>query len=333
VSGAPKPPPPLALQKAVGGIYPAAALLAGLELGVFDALGARRLSAEALAAERGVADAIRLAALLDALVVHGFLERDASGYANGAEARRYLVAGAPGFIGPIAPVYAQIFRGVLSFADAVRTGRPSAERDFAAEGGAAFLDGLHATAVAAGRDLVRRLDLAEARHLVDLGCGSAGLAIAACEALPALAATAIDLPGVAELAQARVARAGLASRIAVVAGDALAGPLALGRPADVVAMRALLQVLGPAECRKAVTNAAASLRSGGILAVIGAVLDDDSLAPVEAVGFNIALMSLFPAGRAHTMHAHADWFAAAGLGSPERVALPGANSLVWARKP
>jgi SAM-dependent methyltransferase len=333
LSGAPKPPPPLALQKAVAGIYPAAALLAALELGIFDAIGDRRASAVALAVELGLVDAARLAALLNALVVHGFLERDTDGYANGAEARRYLVAGAPGFIGPIAPVYAQIFRGVLSFADSVRTGRPNAGRDFAAEDGAAFLDGLHATALAAGRDLVRRLDLEAARHLVDLGCGTAGLAIAACGGLPGLTATAIDLPGVAEIARARVAAAGLESRIATVAGDALAGPLPVDRPADVVAMRALLQVLGPDDCQTVVTNAAASLGRGGIFAVIGAVLDDDSLAPAETVGFNIALMSLFHAGRAHTMQAHADWFAAAGLGAPERIALPASNSLVWARKP
>lgn len=324
-----KPPPPVTLQRALAGFHPAAAFLAALELDLFAALAHGPLASPALAKALGAADSARLSALCDALVVYGFLARDDDRrYALTVETAHYLAPAAPGFIGPIAPVYGRFFRGGLDFARAVREGTPTGAQDSSED---AFLRGIHPGALAAGRDIAKRIDLAGAKRLIEMGCGGAGVSIALCRALPGLTVTATDLAAALPTARAFVAEAGLADRIAVAEGDALAGSPP-GGPADVVVMRALLQVLGPDEAARALTNAAGALVPGGLMIVAGAVLDDDGLAPADMVGFNLTLMTLFRSGRAYTLSQHHDWFARAGLGAPERAILPAGGSLLWARR-
>jgi DNA-binding IclR family transcriptional regulator len=79
-------------------VEPALALLAGMQLGVFTALGERDLSAEQVAAQIGC-DAGRLSRLLYALAHVGLLEVTGGRFRNGIEAAEVLVAGKPGFIG------------------------------------------------------------------------------------------------------------------------------------------------------------------------------------------------------------------------------------------
>lgn len=324
-----KPPPPASLQRALAGFHPAAALLAALELDLFAALARAPLDAAALAEAISAKDATRLAALCDALVVHGFLAGDAEGrYAPTPESAHYLVPGAPGFVGPIAPVYGRFFRGGLDFARAVREAKPTGAQNSSE---IAFLRGIHPSALANGRDIAKRIDLSGAARLVEVGCGGAGVSIALCRAFPGLTATASDLAPALPAAREFVAEAGLSARIAVAEGDVLAGPPP-GGPADAVVARALLQVLGPDDAARVVANMTLSLRPGGSLIVAGAVLDDDGLAPVDMVGFNLSLMTLFESGRAHTVSRHREWFAAAGLEAPERAILPAGGSLLWARK-
>jgi SAM-dependent methyltransferase len=327
--GGRKPPPPLTLQRALAGFYPAAAFLAGLELGLFPALDNGPLNAADLARAVDAKDETRLAALCDALVVHGFLLRDDQRrYALTDESAAYLVPGAKGYIGPIAPVYGRFFRGGLDFARAVREATPTGAQDSSEE---AFLRGIHPTALAAGRDIAKRFDLSGAQRLIDAGCGGAGIAIALCEALPGLTATASDLAPALPLARDYVAAAGLADRIAVAEGDVLKAPPP-GGPADIVIARALLQVLGPAAAETALANLAKALAPGGLLIVAGAVLNDDGLAPADMVGFNLSLMTLFDAGRAFTQSQYSAWFAKAELGEAARIVLPSGGSLLWARK-
>ncbi|MBL0930489.1 MAG: methyltransferase domain-containing protein [Alphaproteobacteria bacterium] len=328
--GGSKPPPPFTLQRALAGFYPAAAFLAGLELDLFAALARGPLDAGQLARTIDAKDETRLAALCDALCVYGFLVRDGERrYALTAESAAYLVPEAPGYIGPIAPVYGRFFRGGLDFARAVREATPSGAQDSSED---AFLRGIHKTALAAGRDIAKRFDLSGATHLIDAGCGGAGVAIAMCKALPGLTATASDLVPALPVAREFVAAAGLADRIVIDEGDVLKGPPP-GGPANVVVARALLQVLGPAEAETALVNLARAVAPGGLLIVAGAVLHDDGLAPDDMVGFNLSLMTLFEHGRAYTQSEHEAWFAKAGMGAPARIVLPSGGSLLWARKP
>ena len=110
-------------------VEPALALLAGMQLGVFTALGEGELSAKEVAAEIGC-DAGRLSRLLYALAHVGLLEVTDGRFCNGAEASEVLVAGKPGFVGGAHEVIAKVWSANLNTAESIRTGKPVAEHDF-----------------------------------------------------------------------------------------------------------------------------------------------------------------------------------------------------------
>jgi precorrin-6B methylase 2 len=70
---------------------------------------------------------------------------------------------------------------------------------------AAFLRGQHPLAMAAGRALSHALEPDRPSSLLDVGGGSGGLAIGACETLPHLRATVLELPSVAPITEEFIA--------------------------------------------------------------------------------------------------------------------------------
>jgi len=313
--------------------FPAFALLAGIRLDVFTALAQGEADASTVAARLGVAPT-RLAMLLDALVVAGVVRRSGERYANGPEAERSLVRGAPGWMEGLGDLYMDRYLAALGADRSVREDRPSAKKDFASmspEQAAAFFGGMFKRAEAAGRDLAARYDSGAWSSVVDAGGGSGGVAVGLCRALPALRATVADLAPVLPIARERIAASGLADRIDVVEADFVARPLA--GVYDVAVVRSVLQVMSEADAARALANVAAAVRPGGLVIVGGRMLDDSGLAPEDSVAFNLVFMSLYRDGRSYTEARYRDWFRAAGLVDVERVALAGGHSLMHGRRP
>jgi len=92
-------------------------------------------------------------------------------------------------------------------------------------------------------------------------------------------------------------------------------------------------VLAPGDAARAIANAAASLRVGGTIYIAGGgILDDDRLAPREAVFWNLTFMNLYPAGASYTEAEHAEWLSAVGCGNLQRVTLPSGAGIISATK-
>jgi DNA-binding transcriptional ArsR family regulator len=317
--------------------YPAFALLAGIQLDLFSALAEESAgrggsaSAAQIAARLGVTQA-RLEPLLDALVVAGLVDKPGERYSNGAEADRILVRGRPDYLGGIGELYLDRYRAALGAAQSIRENRPSAKKDFAAmkpAEAAAFFGGMHKRALNAGLDLARRVDFAGCANVVDAGGGSGGLAVGLCRALPGLRAAVADLAPVLPIARERIAHSGLADRIDVVEADLVAAPLP-GRY-DAAVVRAVLQVMSEEDAGRALANVVAAVRPGGLVCVIGRMLDDSRLSPEESVFFNLVFIGLYQDGRAYPEGRYRDWFRRAGVGDVRRIALAGGHSIVWGR--
>jgi hypothetical protein len=77
----------------------------------------------------------------------------------------------------------------------------------------------------------------------------------------------------------------------------------------------------------------AALQPGGRLYIVGRILDDSRLAPVESVGFDLVFLNIFDDGRAYTEGEYRAWLTAAGFAEIERVPLPEGVSIITARKP
>jgi hypothetical protein len=98
---------------------------------------------------------------------------------------------------------------------------------------------------------------------------------------------------------------------------------------DVAVMRALLQVLGPPECRKLLRNVRPALAPGAKLFIIGQIIDDDRTHPETVAMFNLIFLSFYGHHRIHTESEHRDWLETAGFHDIERkVTANGLNMMV-----
>jgi hypothetical protein len=309
-------------------VYPALAMLAGMQLDVFSPLAAGPRTAPALAEALGVQPQ-KLGPLLYALVTAGLLTVDGDCFANTPESMEFLVRGKPRYLGGTAEAYADLWSATLHTAASIRSGLPQARHDFArmsADELRAFIRGIDAGAGATARRLYKDYPLAARRHLLDAGGGAGGLAIALCRLCPDLRATVAELPSVASIARESVAESGLAARVDVIEADLVAGPPP-GRY-DLATLRSVLQVLAPADAARVVTNVAAALAPGGELFVVGRMLDDGRLSPPEAVAVNVMFLNVYDAGQAWTESEYRGWFRAAGLVDVRRQLLAGGYSVL-----
>jgi cyclopropane fatty-acyl-phospholipid synthase-like methyltransferase len=316
----------------VANIYPALAMLAGMQLDVFTPLGSGPKTVDDIAHTLGVSPR-KLRPLMYALVVAGLLTVDNDVFANTAETDEFFVAGKPRYLGGTHGAYADLWSATLHTAASIRSDRPQAKHDFSRMSYPelrAFMRGLDAGAAATARRLERDFGLSRLSHVLDAGGGAGGLAIELCRLAPALHATIAELANVVPVAREHVGEVGLDARIAVLACDLVAAP----PPGhyDAVVMRSLLQVLSADAAAAAVKHCVSALRAGGGVYVVGRVLDDSRLAPLDAVAANVMFLSIYDDGQAYTESEYRAWFAAAGLSDIARREVGGGYSIVSGRK-
>jgi hypothetical protein len=304
-----------------------------MQLDVFNRLAGGPLTSKMLAADLGVRGD-KLSLLLHALAAAGLLELDGERFRNGAEAARFLVRGGPSYLGGMHEGLSIMWEAASRSEASIRTGAPQARVDFASmseEELESFYRGFYGEAVAAGQDLARTRDFTRRSSLIDVGGGSGGLAIALAEACPHLDITVAELPSVAGITRRFVAEAGATERIRIVEVDVTADP----PPGSygVAVLRALVQVLGPDQARRAIRNVAAALEPGGELHIIGRVLEDSRLAPVSSVFSNVVFLNIFEDGQAYTESEHRAWLDEAGFVDVEVEIRADGRGFVRARRP
>ncbi len=245
------------------------AMLAGMQLELFTPLGDGPMSAEDLAAALGV-DAVRLALLLYILVSAELLTVENGLFANTAEGDHFLVKGRPDYRGGAHELYSIIWGAMWHTAESIRSGKPQDKHDFDdmdEDELHAMMRGMHPGALADGRRLAEAFDLTKFRHLLDVGGGSGGVAIGACELCPGLHGTVVDLTPTVPIARSFVEEAGMADRIDVQAKDLTRDP-PVGSY-DLAVVRNVLQVLSSEHCRAVLKHVGEALESGGVIQIFG----------------------------------------------------------------
>ena len=324
----PKLKSPDTFNRHVGNVYPALAMLAGLQLGVFSVLGDSTKTSAEVAAAIDV-NPQKLNALMYALVAADLLEVDGEQFTNTAEADEFMVKGKPRYLGATHSTYSDLWAATLHTAKSIRTGVPQAKHDFSQMSYtqlSGFIRGLDAGAAATARRLHKAFDMAKFPRVLDAGGGSGGLAVGLCRLCPALRATVVDLANVTPITRECVEESQFSGRVAVIDAD-----LCSETPAgeyDAIVLRALLQVLSASEAARAVVNLVAALEPGGTLFVVGRMLDDSRLSPPDAVAINVMFLNVYDDGQAYTEAEHRGWFAEAGLVSVVRTPLAGGYSIM-----
>ena len=280
------------IEKIATSVYPAFALLAGMQLDIFTSLKDGSLDAEQIASQIG-ANATKLKVLLYSLVVAGFLNVEGQFFSNTDMADRYLVKDSPDCIVDIHELLSTMWNAAFKSSESIRTGLPQAKINYSnmsKDELRQFFRGEHPYALKSGRDLVNRFDFTSYNTLLDVGGGSGGMSIAVTEACPNIQATIMDLPIIAPVAQYYIDKTNAGNKIKVVTADVIHDPL-FGSY-DVAVMASFLQILSAKDAKRAIKNVSKIINPGGDIYIKGYGIIEISGSYSVCVSFLILLWQL-----------------------------------------
>lgn len=288
-------------------------LMAAVEMDVFELLEGEGLSLEDARARLGLEDR-PARALLDTCVAAGLLERSGGRYRNAPDASRFLFSGSEYSVRNYVRDERWCWSAWGQLEDALRINKqalPPDEHGYHAFPEDFFLDFLHGHSLAMGELLAERIDLGGARRIMDLGGGSGAVSIALCRANRSLTAVVVDQQTVLAKTAEHVARADLADRIALHAGDLFDDPLPRGCDAAVIAN--VLHDFSESRARRILARAADSLPAGARLIVMEMAPNDDRSGPPITVAFALTMLVNTESGDAYTVPQYTEWIAEAGF--------------------
>ncbi len=308
------------------GNYAMELLTAGVaHFGMFDRLGVGQVPRAELQRSTGLADR-PFSVLLSGLKALGLLEEHNGQVQTTPVAREHLAPGQPLDVSDYIRMGADS-PGVLALVERMRANKPAGVAKDDARAAFIYKDGLesameeeasarHFTLMLAGRAkniapvLAERVDLSDAKSLLDVGGGTGLYAIAFLQRYPRLRAIVYDRPAVLKVAAEFAQQYSVADRLQCAAGDMFADPLPTG--CDVVLLSNILHDWDVPECQHLVTRCAAALPRGGRLLIHDAFLHDDHSGPLYPALFSVALM-VMTEGRNYSGAEYKAWLSAAGL--------------------
>jgi predicted O-methyltransferase YrrM len=194
----------------------------------------------------------------------------------------------------------------------------------------------HFTLMLAGRAkniapvLAQKVDLSDARCLLDIGGGTGLYSIAFLQRYSNLRAIIFDRPAVLKVAEEFATEHGVADRLQCIAGDMFADPLP--NDCDCTLLSNVLHDWDVPQCRQLVQKSAAALPSGGRLLIHDAFLNDDHSGPLYPALFSVALMVLTE-GRNYSRAEYKSWLREAGLSPGEPIPTLVHSSVLVGTKP
>jgi len=315
-----------------------AALKAAVELDLFTAIGAGARTVDAIAARCGAA-ARGVRALLNHLVIDGFLVRDEDTYALTATAAAFLDPSSDAYVGSaIRFVASDMLRDAFGrMTDAVRRGGTAVpDAGTLAPEHPIWVDFARWMAPLARMSamlVANHLDAAHAPawNVLDVAAGHGMFGITLAQVNRGIRVTAVDWANVLAVAQENAREAGVTARWRTIPGSAF--DVDLGTGYDLVLLPNILHHFDAAGCERLLARAHAALAPGGRVAIVEFVPDDDRTGPPDAVRFALVMLATTPAGDAYTLAEYRAMLARAGFRgdvgmhdlppSPARVVVAG----------
>jgi len=308
------------------------AILTGVELNVFTAIGPGATASEVAA--RVQADRRGVEMLLHALAAVGLLEKRNGAFHNAPFAARYLDDASADSIRLATMHSVALWTRWSTLTDCVRAGT-SVLRDQlknrSEEWTEAFIAAMHRNASERAPQVVHTIGVEGVRRLLDVGGGSGAYSIAFAQAAPALHAEVFDLPRVIRIAQRHIAAAGLEDRVTTRAGDFLADPLGTGF--DLVYVSAICHMLDPDENRALLRKCYGALTPGGRLVIQDFILEPDKTAPKMAALFSLNMLVGTKGGASYSVEEYAAWMRETGFEDVRHRRLAGPAGLMIGRRP
>jgi hypothetical protein len=322
------------------GFMASKALFAALDLDLFTLIARQSDSLTALSRATSVAEN-RMRTLLAALKSLGLVTEAEGRFFNAPATARYLVAGAPGDFRD----YVRLVNGAFGYEGLRHLGAAlHGERIFPDKGyyegliyetgigGEQFSSAQHSGSLGPARLMAKRVSLKDRLRLLDVGGGSGAYTLAFCAANPQLAATILDFPQTTETAKRYAREAGLADRIAHLAGNAVTTDWPDGH--DVVLMSYVWSAVGREDTAQLARRAYDALPAGGALLVHDFMVDDAYDGPPFAAWYLLASMLDNPRAECLTPRYVEGVLRRTGfVVDPTEVMLPGITMMTQATKP
>jgi 2-polyprenyl-3-methyl-5-hydroxy-6-metoxy-1,4-benzoquinol methylase len=306
----------------IGAYRTSAAIVAGLELGLFAALAEGPLGAEAAAARVGAAShGVRT--LLNVLVTSGLVVREGAAYALSPAASAHLVPGAAGYLGEVVPMLAEprMWGDFRLLAETLRRGGEAPDADADANGHPFWqtfarhsVSLASAAAAALARQLAPWLEARPATRVLDVACGAGVYGLTLAQHSDRVEATMLDWPQVLDEARRRAGQLGVAERTRYLEGDLR--QIAFGGPYDLVLLSNIMHHFDRPSNVALARRAAAALAPGGRL-VVQALVDDDSHASAM---FSLMMLTLHHRGTIYGADEYASIIVEAGFLPPASFA-------------
>lgn len=311
-----------------------AALKAAIDLDLFTDIAAGVATVEALAARCHAAPR-GLRAVLNHLVMDGFLTKDGERYALSATAAAFLDRASPGYLGSAlnfiaSPLMVERFTRLT---DAVRGGTALPEAGSLAPEHPMWVEFARSMAPIAGMTAqllagVLDIERAPACKVLDIAAGHGLFGITLAQRNAGVQLTALDWQNVLAVAEENARIAGVTPRFRTRAGSAFDVPF--GGPYDLVLLPNILHHFDPPACEQLLAKTRAALAPGGRAVIVEFIPDDDRSGPPDAVRFSLVMLAGTPGGDAYTFSEYQTMLRNAGFSrvtlhdlvpSPQRVVI------------
>jgi (2Fe-2S) ferredoxin/predicted O-methyltransferase YrrM len=315
----------------VRGFQESRAILTGIELDIFSAIG-EGSTAEEVAARAGT-DPCATESLLNALAAIRILTKKDSIFHNTPLISRYLRAGSPDDSRDAMMHIVHLWHRWSNLTECVRKGTAvdyEQRTKRSEERSKAFIAAMHKTASFAASWVVGMFDLEGVERVLDLGGGSGAYAMALVRRKPELKVTVFDLPNIIPLTEKYLTEEGFKEKVKTRAGDMMLDPL--GEGYDLVLISAICHMWSPEENLALFGKIMAALNPKGQIVIHDFVLDDDKTAPRSGVLFALNMLVNTRGGSAYSGREYSDWLTRAGFADARMIPLPGPTGLVMARK-
>jgi ubiquinone/menaquinone biosynthesis C-methylase UbiE len=316
-------PNPALVWDAITAHQRSAALKAGVDLGVFNALGDGPRSAAELASRAGVAErGMRI--LCDCLAVHGLITKAEGRYSHTPTSAVFLDSRSPASMAPTLPFLMndKILQGSRLLTETIRRNCSALEEPLAGDeanewvtfartmqpmmaGPAEFIAGV----VLSGGTPAKVLDVAA-------GHGLFGIAVA--RLAPQCDIVALDFPSVLEVTAENAGATGIA--ITLLPGSAFS--VELGSGYDAVIVTNFFHHFSIEDNIALMKRFRAALRPGGRMLTLDFVPNEDRISPPVPASFSMMMLANTPAGDAFTMAEYGQMLDAAGFGAREITDVP-----------
>ncbi len=319
--------------------FPSRTFLTAVELNLFDLLNEPKTSEEIRLAldlhPRGFPD------FPDALVGMRVIERDGDGpdskYSNTPESAAFLVRSSPRYCGGMLAMCAhRLYSFWGHFTEALRTGEMQNEAHKRNAGNNTpsywdqifsspekiemFMDAMKANNTTAHRELAKKMDFSKVTTVLDVGGGSAQLAIEVAKANENVTCFSMDLENVTEVAKKNVKKQGFEDRVKLIAGNMMEKDMAFPK-ADVILMGMILHDYGLEQKLELLRKAYAALNEGGRFVAIEMLIDNERRNGLSGLLMSLNMLIDTESGFDYSAKQFDGWVKEVGFVKSERLDL------------